>query len=69
MEATQVAINKWMDNEVVVYIESGILLSHKKKNKILPLVTPWRDLEGIILSETSQTAKDKYHMIALIGRI
>ena len=26
----------------------------------------WMDLEIIILSEVSQTEKDKYHMIALI---
>ena len=29
----------------------------------------WMDLEIIILSEVSQTEKDKYHMISLICRI
>ena len=29
----------------------------------------WMDLEIIILSEVSQTEKDKYHMIPLIGRL
>ena len=28
--------------------------------------TTWVDLEGIMLSEISQTEKDKYHMISLI---
>ena len=28
-----------------------------KKNEILPLVTTWMDLEGIMLSEISQTEK------------
>ena len=37
-----------------------------KKNKILPFVTTWMDLEIIILSEVSQTEKDKNHMISLI---
>ena len=37
-----------------------------KKNKILPFVTIWKDLEGIMLTEISQTDKDKYHMISLI---
>ena len=35
-------------------------------HEILPLAATWVDLEMIILSEISQTEKDKYHMIALI---
>ena len=37
-----------------------------KKNEILPFATTWMDLEGIILSEVSQTEKDKYCMTSLI---
>ena len=37
-----------------------------KKNKILPLAATWMDLEGIILTEISQTEKEKYCMISLI---
>ena len=37
-----------------------------KRNKLLPLVTTWMDLEGIMLSEINQSEKDKYHMISLI---
>ena len=37
-----------------------------KRNKILPFVTTWMDLESIMLSEISQKEKDKYHMISLI---
>ena len=33
------------------------------KSKILPFAATWMDLEMIILSEVSQTEKDKYHMI------
>ena len=40
-----------------------------KKNEILPFATTWMDLERIILSEISQSEKDKYHMISLICRI
>ena len=36
-----------------------------KKNKILPFAATWMDLEIIILSEVSQTEKDKYHMVLL----
>ena len=32
-----------------------------KKNKIMPFSATWMDLEIVILSEVSQTEKDKYH--------
>ena len=50
------------------YICNGLLLSHKK-NEIMPFAGTWLDLEPIILSEVSQTEKEKYHMIFLICRI
>ena len=37
-----------------------------KKENILPFATAWMDLENIMLSEISQSEKDKYHMISLI---
>ena len=37
-----------------------------KKNEIIPFSATWMDLEMIILSEVSQTEKDKYHTISLI---
>ena len=45
------------------HIYYGILLSHKR-NEILPFVI-WMDLEGIILTEISQTEKDTCCMISL----
>ena len=45
---------------------SGILLS---RYEILPLATTWMDLEYIMLSEVSQTEKDKYCIISLICTI
>ena len=47
------------------HTHNGILLSHKKK-EIVPFAAPWMNLEIIILSEVSQTEKDKYYMISLI---
>ena len=32
-----------------------------KKDEIVPFVTTWIDVEGIMLSGVSQTEKDKYH--------
>ena len=40
-----------------------------KKNEIMPLVATWMDLEIIILSEVSQTEKDKYHDIAYMWNL
>ena len=37
-----------------------------KRKEIGSFVETWMDLEMIILSEVSQTEKDKYHMISLI---
>ena len=37
-----------------------------KKSEIMPFVATWMDSEIIILSEGSQTEKDKYHMTSLI---
>ena len=59
------SIDRGMDKEGVVHIYNGILLSHKK-NEIMPFAATWMNLEMIILSEVSQTEKDKYHMISLI---
>ena len=39
------------------------------KKESLPFATAWMDLENIMLSEISQSEKDKYHMISLIHGI
>ena len=54
-----------MDQENVVHIYNGILLSHKKEKR-MPFAATWTDLETLILSEASQKEKDNCHMIVLI---
>jgi len=42
-----------MDKEDIVYKSSRIFFSHKK-DEILPFLTTWVDLEGIMLREINQ---------------
>ena len=51
------------------YIHWNVTQPLKKKNEILPFAATWMDLENIILSELSQTEKNKYCMLSLICRI
>ena len=51
-----------MDRDDVVCIYNGLSFSHKKE--IMLFVTTWIKLEGIILSEASQTEKDKHYVIS-----
>ena len=47
----------------MVYLHNGIL--HSRKNGILKILSKSMDLESIILSEETQTQKEKYHMYSL----
>ena len=50
----------------MLYIYAMEYYSAIKKNEILPFATTWMELEGIMLSEISQSEKDKYYMTSLI---
>ena len=76
------SINRGMDKDVVyiyvcmyiyiyiyIYICKMEYYSAIKKNEIMSFAATWLDLEIVILSEVSQTEKDKYHMILLICAI
>ena len=47
------------------HTHTGILNSHKNV-EILPFATTQMDLEGTVLSDISQTEKEKYCMVSLI---
>ena len=55
---------EWIKKNWYIYIME--YYSTTKKNKIMPFAATRMDLEIIILSEVSQTEKDKYHTILLI---
>jgi len=40
-----------------------------KKNEILSFTTMWMDIEGIMLSEISETSKDKYSVTAYMWNL
>ena len=59
------AINKRLDEEIMGYVHYRMLHSGKN-NEIRSFATKWRNLENIMLSEISQSQRDKY-MFSLIG--
>ena len=57
------SVDEWIKKLWNIYTVEYYLVV--KKKKILPFVTAWMDLENIMLSEISQSEKDKYHMVSL----
>ena len=63
------SIDEWIKQLWDIYkmeFYSALKKKKKKKKKVLPFATVWMDLENIVLSEISQSNKDKYHVISLI---
>ena len=55
------SVDKWIKQLWDIYTME--YYSAVKKKKISLFVTVWMDLDNIMLSEISQSEKDKYHMI------
>ena len=36
----------------------------ERKKELIPFATAWMELDSIMLSEMSETVRDKYHMIS-----
>ena len=66
MDRAQMSIDWGMGKEDVVCIYTMEYYLAMKKNEILPFATTWMQLEYIMLSEISQSEKDRYPMISLI---
>ena len=61
------SVDEWINKQKYIYTME--YYSAVKKQGLLPFETAWMDLENIMLSEISQSGKDKYHMISLICRL
>ena len=58
------SVNEWIKKLWYIYTMEFYAAEIKE---LLPFVTPWKELESIMLSEIRQAAKDKYHMISPIS--
>ena len=58
------SVDEWIKQLWGIYTMECYSAIKKKKN--LRFATAWMDLENIILSEISQSERDKYHVIPLI---
>ena len=68
MEATATSLNRGLDEENVVHLYNRYY-SVFQKDGTMPFEAKWTDLEIAILSEVSQTEKEKYCMTSIIYRI
>ena len=63
-EPKRPSVDEWIKK--MGYIYTIEYYSEIKKNEILSFATMWIELEGIMLSEISQSEKDKNPMTSLI---
>ena len=54
--------NEWIKK--LCYIYTMELFAAERMKELIPFATTWMELESIMLSEISQTVRDKYHMIS-----
>ena len=56
------SVNGWIKKLWYIYTMEYYAVERNKE--LLPFVTAWMELQSIVLSEISQTVRDKYHMIS-----
>ena len=64
LERTQMPLNRGMDTENVIHLHNGILLIYLK-NEFMKYLGKWMDLDGIILSEVTQSQRNSHNMCSL----
>ena len=67
LETTQMSLNRGMDTENVVHYTMEYY-SAIKKNEFMKFLGKWMDMEGIILSEETQSQRNSHNMYSLISR-
>ena len=60
------SVNEWEKKKPAIHYTMKYYVAERKK-ELLPFMTAWMDLESILLSETSQAVKEKYHTISPIS--
>ena len=60
------SVDEWIKKLWYIYTVEYYTAERKE---FLPFATAWMELETIVLSEISQSAKDKYHITSLITGI
>ena len=56
------SVNEWIKKPWYIYTME--FYAAERKKELVPFATAWMELESILLSEISQTVRDKYHMIS-----
>ena len=54
--------NEWIPK--LWYIYTMEFYAAERKKEFIPFATAWMEVESIMLSEISQTVREKYHMIS-----
>ena len=53
------SVNEWINKRWYIYTME--YYARERKKELLPFVTAWTELESIMLCDTNQAVKDKYH--------
>jgi hypothetical protein len=66
LERTQMSLNRGMDTENLVHLHMEYY-SAIKNNEFMKFLGKWMDLEDIMLSEVTQSQKNRHDMHSLIS--
>ena len=61
------SVKEWIKK--LWYINTMEYYATERKKEVPPFTTSWMELENIMLSEISQSIKDKYHKFSFITEI